>query len=114
MELLNKAEADEEVQVEGLRKKVLIDGKDGARNALRRFVLEPNATVPRHRNQVEHVQYVLEGGYTVEVEGKEHTAEEGDALHVPAGAVHSYEAGGDGGVFLCVVPDEKDEIEVID
>lgn len=113
MKLLNEREVDEEVQVEGLRKKVLVGG-DGAQNALRRFVLEPNASVPRHRNQVEHVQYVLGGGYTVEVEGERHTTEQGDALHVPAGTVHSYEAGEDGGVFLCVVPDEKDEIEVVE
>lgn len=51
---------------EGLRKGVLIDESDGAPNfAMRRFVLEPGAEVPRHTNEVEHEQYVLEGEYVV-------------------------------------------------
>lgn len=113
MKLVNQADVDGEVQVEGLRKQPLVDGDDSARNALRRFVLEPYARVPRHTNSVEHVQYVLEGGYVVEVEGEKRTAEQGDALHVPAGAVHSYKGGEEPGVFLCVVPAEDDEIEMV-
>ncbi|WP_336342991.1 cupin domain-containing protein [Halalkalicoccus ordinarius] len=50
----------------GLRKGVLIAESDGAPNfAMRRFVLEPSAEVPRHTNAVEHEQYVLEGEYVV-------------------------------------------------
>lgn len=113
--LLTNIENIEEVeQAEGLRKKVLVGEGDGARNALRRFVLEPGARVPRHTNSVEHVQYVLEGGYTVEVEGEERVAQEGDAMRVPAGAVHSYTGGDERGVFLCVVPNEEDEMEVVE
>lgn len=113
MELTNAEDAAELEQAEGLRKAVLVDG-DGAKNALRRFVLEPNARVPRHTNSVEHVQYVLEGGYTVEVEGDEKAVSEGDAMRIPAGAVHSYEGGDERGVFLCVVPNEEDEMEVVE
>lgn len=113
MELTNAEDAEELEQADGLRKKVLVDG-EGARNALRRFVLEPNARVPRHTNSVEHVQYVLEGGYTVEVEGDEKVVSEGDAMRVPVGAVHSYECGDERGVFLCVVPNEEDEMEVVE
>ncbi|WP_137288067.1 cupin domain-containing protein [Natronorubrum halophilum] len=51
---------------EGLEKGILIDEADGAPTfAIRRFVLEPGATVPAHTNAVEHEQYVLEGEYTV-------------------------------------------------
>jgi len=114
MKLVNQADVKDEVQVEGLRKQVLVGSDDGASNALRRFVLEPGARVPRHTNEVEHVQYVLEGGYVVEVEGEERVLEDGDALHVPAGAVHSYEGGDRRGVFLCVVPSEDDEIEMVE
>ncbi len=118
MKLVNEEDVEAVEQAEGLRKKVLVGGEDddedGAKNALRRFVLEPNARVPRHTNSVEHVQYVLEGGYTVEVEGEEHVAHEGDAMHVPAGAVHSYMGGDERGVFLCVVPNEDDEMEVVE
>ena len=116
MELTNAENVEEVEQAEGLRKAVLIDsdGGDGAKNALRRFVLEPGARVPRHTNSVEHVQYVLEGGYTVEVEGEKRVAREGDAMHIPAGAVHSYTGGEEPGVFLCVVPNEEDEMEVVE
>lgn len=113
MKIVNRSEVEEGEQVEGLRKGVLIGPKDGARNALRRFVLEPKARVPRHTNRVEHVQYVLKGGYEVEVEGEKRVVSVGDALHVPAGAVHSYEGGDERGVFLCFVPGEEDEIEVV-
>jgi quercetin dioxygenase-like cupin family protein len=117
MKLVNEEAVEDVEQAEGLRKQVLVgddDDGDGARNALRRFVLEPNARVPRHTNSVEHVQYVLEGGYTVEVEGEERVAREGDAMHVPAGAVHSYTGGDERGVFLCVVPNEDDEMEMVE
>ncbi len=51
---------------DGLYKGVLIDESDGAPNfAMRRFVLDPGAEVPRHTNEVEHEQYVLEGEYVV-------------------------------------------------
>jgi len=113
MKIINAEDIEDTVQVEGLRKSVLVDGSDGARNALRRFVLEPGARVPRHTNRVEHIQYVLEGGYTVEIEGEDRVVEEGDAMYVPAGAVHSYSAADERGVFLCVVPDEEDEIRMV-
>jgi quercetin dioxygenase-like cupin family protein len=115
MKLVNEEDVEDVEQAEGLCKKVLVGTEgDGARNALRRFVLEPNARVPRHTNSVEHVQYVLKGGYTVEVEGEERLAREGDAMHVPAGAVHSYTGGEERGVFLCIVPNEDDEMEVVE
>ena len=113
MKLVNAEEVEDIEQAEGLRKKVLV-GDDDTKNAMRRFVLEPNARVPRHTNSVEHIQYVLEGGYTVEVEGEKRVAREGDAMHVPAGAVHSYTGGDERGVFLCVVPNEDDEMEVVE
>jgi quercetin dioxygenase-like cupin family protein len=113
MELTNAENVEQVEQAEGLRKKVLVGDAEGA-NVLRRFVLEPNAHVPRHTNSVEHVQYVLQGGYTVEVEGDERVVSEGDAMRVPAGAVHSYEGGDERGVFLCVVPNEDDEMEVVE
>lgn len=115
MELTNAEDVEEVEQAEGLRKKILVgNDSDGARNALRRFILEPGARVPRHTNSVEHVQYVLEGGYTVEIEGEKRVAREGDAMHIPAGAVHSYTGGEERGVFLCVVPNEEDEMEVVE
>ncbi|PGF18253.1 cupin [Natrinema sp. CBA1119] len=67
--LVRRGEAIEYEPVDaadGLSKGVLIDDDHGAPNfAIRRFVLEPGAEVPKHTNDVEHEQYVLEGEYTV-------------------------------------------------
>ncbi|MFC4989746.1 cupin domain-containing protein [Saliphagus infecundisoli] len=100
----------------GLRKGVLVDETDGAPTfALRRFTLEAGAEVPKHTNEVEHEQYVLDGEYVVGIEGDEHEVSAGDSLLIPAGAVHWYRNEGDEqGAFLCAVPNGNDEIELVE
>jgi len=99
---------------DGMSKGVLIDETDGAPNfAMRRFVLDPGASVPEHTNEVEHEQDVLSGEYTVGIEGETYEVSEGDSLLIPAGAVHWYENDGDEeGAFVCVVPNGDDEIRL--
>ncbi|MFC3477635.1 cupin domain-containing protein [Halobacterium litoreum] len=101
---------------DGMHKGVLLDESSGAPNfAMRRFVLDPGASVPEHTNEVEHEQYVLAGEYTVGIEGEEYTVSEGDSLLIPAGAVHWYEnAGDEEGAFICVVPNGDDEIRLVE
>jgi len=101
---------------EGLRKGVLVGEGQGAPNvAIRRFVLEPGGTVPRHTNEIEHEQHVLSGEYTVGIEGEEFDVEAGDSLHIPAGSAHWYENDGDeAGAFLCAVPTGDDAIELVE
>lgn len=101
---------------EGMSKGVLIGESEGAPHfAIRQFVLEPGASVPRHTNDVEHEQYVLSGSYTVGIEGEEYEVEAGDSLLIPAGAVHWYRNDADEeGAFLCAVPNGDDAIRVVD
>ena len=101
---------------EGMSKAVLLDETDEAPNfALRRFRLAPGASVPAHTNAVEHEQYVLSGEYTVGIGDEEHTVSSGDTLLIPAGVVHWYDnAGDEPGLFLCVVPNGDDEIDLVD
>jgi len=101
---------------EGLSKGVLVNEEHGAPNlALRRFVLDPGATVPEHTNEIEHEQHVLAGEYVVGIEGTEYTVEAGDTVHIPAGAVHWYRNEADAeGVFLCAVPAGDDEIRLVE
>lgn len=101
---------------DGMRKGVLVDGDDGAPNfAMRRFVLDPSASVPEHTNEVEHEQYVLSGEYTVGIEDEEYEVSAGDSLLIPAGVVHWYRNEGDEeGSFICVVPHGEDEIHLVD
>lgn len=101
---------------DGLRKGVLLNEDHGAPNfAIRRFVLDAGAAVPKHTNEVEHEQYVLEGEYTVGIEDEEYEVAAGDSLLIPAGAVHWYRNDGDEpGAFLCAVPNGDDEIVLQD
>jgi quercetin dioxygenase-like cupin family protein len=101
---------------EGMSKGVLVDASDGAPNfAIRRFVLEPGASVPKHTNEVEHEQYVLSGQYTVGIEGEEYEVAAGDSLLIPAGAVHWYRNDSEvEGTFLCAVPNGDDAIQVLE
>lgn len=113
---------------DGLSKGVLIGDDQNAPNfALRRFTLEGGATVPKHTNEVEHVQYVLEGEYVVGIDesgpnagetdeaGRERLVSEGDSLLIPAGTVHWYRNDRDEpGAFLCAVPNGNDEIELLE
>lgn len=101
---------------EGLEKGVLVDERDGAPTfALRRFTLEAGAEVPKHTNEVEHEQYVLEGEYVVGVGDEEHEVSAGDTLLIPAGTVHWYRNEGDErGAFLCAVPNGDDAIDLVE
>lgn len=100
----------------GLSKGVLIGAEHGAPNfAIRRFVLEPGAEVPKHTNAVEHEQYVLEGEYVVGVEDETYVVSAGDALLIPAGTVHWYRNESDTvGAFLCAVPNGNDAIDLVE
>ncbi|WP_101295735.1 cupin domain-containing protein [Halegenticoccus soli] len=101
---------------EGLRRGVLVDDSDGAPNfAIRRFTLDPGASVPKHTNEVEHEQYVLDGSYTVGLGDEEYEVSAGDSLFIPAGVVHWYRNEGDEpGAFLCAVPNGDDAIDLVD
>ena len=99
---------------EGLQKGVLLGDEDGTPNFdMRRFILQPGARVPRHTNEVEHEQFVIEGTYQVGIGEETHTVAAGDSLLIPAGVEHWYRNDSDDrGSFLCVVPKGDDEITV--
>lgn len=101
---------------EGLQKGVLVGPDDGAPNlAIRRFVLDPGAEVPKHTNEIEHEQYVLEGEYVVGIGEDEHTVSAGDSLLIPAGTVHWYRnERTEPGTFICAVPNGDDEIRLVE
>ena len=110
---------------EGLSKGVLVGEADGAPNlAMRRFTLAPGAEVPKHTNEIEHEQYVLEGEYVVGIggsgpgdadAGEEYTVGPGDSLFIPAGTVHWYRNESDEpGAFICAVPTDDDEIDMLE
>jgi quercetin dioxygenase-like cupin family protein len=112
----DEVDYDAVAAAEGLQKGVLIDAGDGAPHfAIRRFTLAPGAEVPRHKNTVEHEQYVLKGEYVVGIGEEEHVVSAGDSLLIPAGTVHWYRNESDTeGAFLCAVPNGDDAIELVE
>ena len=126
----SEIEYEPQAAAEGLKKGVLLGEEHGAPNfRMRRFTLAPGESVPKHTNEVEHEQYVLEGEYTVGIrkevgssegnvepaEDVEYTVSAGDSMLIPAGTVHWYRNEGDEEIaFICVVPNGVDEIQVLE
>ena len=98
----------------GTTRQVLIGSDVGPNFAMRRFIMEPGGGMPMHTNKVEHEQYVLSGSARVQIGDDVHEVKAGDVVYIPGGVQHNYSAGVDGFEFLCVVPNQPDEISLID
>ncbi|NNM34787.1 MAG: cupin domain-containing protein, partial [Gemmatimonadetes bacterium] len=72
--------------------------------------------MPLHTNKVEHEQYVLRGSARVQIGDEVHHVKAGDVVYIPGGVPHNYQAdeGDEPFEFLCVVPNEPDEISLVD
>lgn len=97
------------------RTQVLLGPADGAPNfAMRRFVMGADGGMPRHRNSIEHEQYVLRGRARVGIGSEVHEVGAGSVLFIPAGAPHHYEVLEAPFEFLCIVPIAEDHLEILD
>jgi quercetin dioxygenase-like cupin family protein len=89
----------------GVELRPLITEKDGAEHfAMRLFRLEPGGYTPFHTHGWEHEVYVLEGAGQLVGEGETLPLEAGAAAYVPPEEKHRFQAGQDGLVFLCCIP----------
>jgi quercetin dioxygenase-like cupin family protein len=96
-------------------RQVLIGPNEGPNFALRKFRMEPGGGMPLHTNTVEHEQYVLRGRARVVIGDDVLEVEKDDAVFIPGGVPHSYQAMGEEPFeFLCVVPNLPDETTVLD
>lgn len=94
---------------------VLIGPEQGPNFALRRFTMQPGGGMPRHTNAVEHEQYVLGGRARIGIGDREFEVSKDDVVYIPAGVPHWYRAEGDEPfVFLCVVPNQPDRIQIVE
>ncbi len=111
---VNDFEAQEVAAGQDTKIQVLIGPDQGPNFAMRRFIMEAGGGMPMHTNRVEHEQYVLRGSARVQIGDDVHEVKAGDVVYIPGGVPHTYEAGSDGFEFLCVVPNEPDEISLVD
>lgn len=94
---------------------VLISSQEGPNFAMRKFVMQPGGGMPRHTNTVEHEQYVLNGQARIGIGDQVFDVKKGDVVFIPAGVVHFYQNTGDDTFeFLCIVPNQPDEVKVLD
>lgn len=115
MKAARDVDADPVSAGRGTRKQVLVGPEDGAPNfALRRFVMEEGGGIPRHTNRVEHEQYVLRGRARIRIGDEEHHVGPDDSLYIPAGVPHSYQVQKGPFEFICVVPNQPDEIQLLE
>ena len=97
----------------GTSRQVLISGDEAPNFALRRFIMEPGGGMPAHTNTVEHEQYILKGKAMVGIGEDVFEVAAGDAVYIPDGVPHWYQADdGEGFEFLCIVPNKEDVIEL--
>ncbi|UCF66550.1 MAG: cupin domain-containing protein [Acidobacteriota bacterium] len=96
------------------RMQLLLGPTDGAPHFfMRRFVMGPGGGMPLHTNTVEHEQYVLRGRARIRIGDRIYEVGASDVLFIPAGTKHSYEVVEAPFEFLCLVPNELDEIEIV-
>lgn len=112
------ADSVESVEVSagrGTVRRVLIDDAQAPNFALRKFTMQPGGGMPRHTNRVEHEQYVLRGRARIGIGADVFEVGADDVVYIPAGVPHWYESIGEEPFeFLCAVPNQPDEIRILD
>lgn len=95
-------------------KQVLISSDEAPSFAMRKFTIEPGGSMPLHKNNVEHEQYILNGSAEVKIGEKIIIVKKDDTIFIPAGVQHNYKTlGTDNFEFLCMVPNKEDKITLI-
>ncbi len=107
-------DVSEIASADGASIQVLIGPDEAPNFAFRKIVMVPHGGMPKHTNLVEHEQYILSGSGVIEIDNQAYEVSVGDAVYIPGGVSHSYQAGRDGMEFICVVPNKDDKIEIIE
>jgi quercetin dioxygenase-like cupin family protein len=99
------ADLSAEQDLQGVELRPLITEGEGAKNfSMRLFRLEPGGYTPFHVHGWEHEVFVIGGGGRVISEKESLPIEVGSAVYVPPEERHRFQAGEDGLVFLCCIP----------
>lgn len=117
MKVIHEKDVPKEVIKVGAEttKQVLISDSEGPHFAMRKFTISPNGFMPNHTNSVEHEQYVIKGTARISIGGKEFDVQQGSVVFIPANIPHWYKNTGiENFEFLCVIPNQKDIISLVD
>jgi len=96
--------------VKGATIREVITAKDGAPNfAMRVFEVEAGGHTPLHHHPYEHEVFILEGAGEIETSEGAKDFKKGDAIFVPANALHQFRNTGEGAMkFICLIPAPQD------
>lgn len=92
--------------VKGATIREVITERDGAPNfAMRIFEVEKDGHTPLHHHNFEHEVYILQGAGEIETSEGAKNFKAGDAIYVPANALHQFRnTGGETLKFICLIP----------
>ena len=95
-----------EGEIKNVLKQVPIGpGQGWGDHILRVFTLQPEGHTPKHSHDWEHVNYVISGEGTLEIDGKRHELKAGTFAVVPPNKLHQYSnSGREDFVMICIVP----------
>ena len=89
---------------QGVRLRTLIGEADGAPNfAMRLISFSAGGRSPHHSHDYEHETFIVSGSGAVEIDGDTIPLKAGDAVYVPADAVHHFSVD-EPMEMICVVP----------
>ena len=96
-------------------RQVLISSDEAPNFAMRKFILQPGGSMPNHTNTVEHEQYVLNGQAEISIGDKIYHVKKDDVVFIPADMPHWYKViGNEPFEFLCLIPNQSDEIKLVE
>lgn len=99
----------------GVDKKILISLKEDSNFEMRFFTIHSGGNIPKHTNQVEHKQYVLNGHAEVGIGEEIFEVQKGDIVFIPAKIPHWYiNKGNETFEFLCLVPNKPDFMTILE
>jgi quercetin dioxygenase-like cupin family protein len=89
-----------------VRMQLLCGPADGCPNfAMRRFLVAPGGSTPKHQHPYEHEVLILAGQGLAFANNAEQPLQPGDALYIPANELHQFRNTGTADLeFICMVP----------
>jgi len=92
-------------------KQVLIGSEQGWEGyVMRLMTLKNKGNSPKHTHPWPHINFIVSGKGTLDMDGKKYDLETGSFAYVPANKEHQYlNATEEDFVFICIVPEEGEK-----